>query len=134
VFAQKSAAKIIKVHYLSLDVQTYSPDLIVHPIYPNRYDEAEKRISDILPSIHTVLVGPGMGREPDVLEHAVKLINESSFTVVDADGLYAYKENINRLKQSSQGKLRILTPNEIEFRRLCSAMVYNNLLKVRAYL
>ncbi|OXB60594.1 hypothetical protein ASZ78_007458 [Callipepla squamata] len=59
VFCTKDAATVIK---------SYSPELIVHPVLdsPNAVHEVDKW----LPRLHSVVIGPGLGRDEALLENA----------------------------------------------------------------
>ncbi|XP_041128615.1 ATP-dependent (S)-NAD(P)H-hydrate dehydratase-like [Polyodon spathula] len=112
VFCTKDAAAVIK---------SYSPELIVHPVLdsPNAVEEVEKWLS----RLHTVVVGPGLGRDDRLLGNAKAIIEKSKTlgipVVVDADGLWL----IARQPSIIQGYQRaILTPNYMEFSRLYEAV------------
>uniref|UniRef100_A0A8C4JDC8 ATP-dependent (S)-NAD(P)H-hydrate dehydratase n=1 Tax=Dromaius novaehollandiae TaxID=8790 RepID=A0A8C4JDC8_DRONO len=66
VFCTKDAATVIK---------SYSPELIVHPVLdsPNAVHEVEKW----LPRLHSVVIGPGLGRDDTLLENAKGIIEKS---------------------------------------------------------
>ncbi|KAJ1116230.1 hypothetical protein NDU88_004448 [Pleurodeles waltl] len=113
VFCTKDAATVIK---------SYSPELIVHPVLdsPNAIQEVEKW----LPSLHTIVVGPGLGRDDRILQNA-KIIIEKSKTkgipiVIDADGLWLIAQEPSIIQGYKQA---ILTPNVIEFSRLYEAVI-----------
>ncbi|XP_053168586.1 ATP-dependent (S)-NAD(P)H-hydrate dehydratase isoform X2 [Hemicordylus capensis] len=96
VFCTKEAATVIK---------SYSPELIVHPVLdsPDAVHEVEKW----LPRLHTVVIGPGLGRDDVLLENA-------------KDGLWLIAQQPSVI----QGYPRaILTPNAMEFSRLYEAML-----------
>uniref|UniRef100_A0A6I8SEW9 ATP-dependent (S)-NAD(P)H-hydrate dehydratase n=1 Tax=Xenopus tropicalis TaxID=8364 RepID=A0A6I8SEW9_XENTR len=96
VFCTKDAATVIK---------SYSPELIVHPVldHPNAVSEVDKW----LPRLHTLVIGPGMGREDAILDNA-------------KDGLWLIAQQPSII----QGYQRaVLTPNFMEFSRLYEAML-----------
>ncbi|KAH8332116.1 hypothetical protein KR074_010670 [Drosophila pseudoananassae] len=108
VFCHNNAATVIK---------SYSPDLIVHPVL-DCLDAVEK-IVPWLQGLHVIVIGPGLGRDPTVLKTAIELlkycVTVQKPVVIDADGLFVLKDNINLI----YGKQNvILTPNAIEFQRL----------------
>ncbi|KAK1167960.1 ATP-dependent (S)-NAD(P)H-hydrate dehydratase-like isoform X1 [Acipenser oxyrinchus oxyrinchus] len=112
VFCTKDAAAVIK---------SYSPELIVHPVLdsPNAVEEVEKWLS----RLHTVVVGPGLGRDDRLLGNAKTIIEKSKAlgipVVVDADGLWLIAQQPSII----QGYQRaILTPNYMEFSRLYEAV------------
>lgn len=112
VFCTKDAATVIK---------SYSPELIVHPVLdsPNAVEEIEKW----LPRLHTLVVGPGLGREDVVLKTVHDVIEKSKARnipiVIDADGLWLVTKHPSVIKGYQKG---ILTPNLMEFSRLYEAM------------
>ncbi len=65
-----------------------------------------------------ILVGPGLGRDPEAAELARQLVRTAELPmVVDADGLNALVDMEGELGALARGRL-ILTPHEGEFRRL----------------
>ncbi|KAH8421210.1 hypothetical protein KR009_000159 [Drosophila setifemur] len=108
VFCVAKAATVIK---------SYSPDLIVHPVLDS-FDAVEN-IMPWLERLHVIVIGPGLGRDPIILETASKLLEHclkvQKPVVIDADGLFLLNENMDLIC----GKRNvILTPNAMEFRRL----------------
>ncbi|KAM4796960.1 ATP-dependent (S)-NAD(P)H-hydrate dehydratase isoform 2-T2 [Rhinophrynus dorsalis] len=113
VFCTKDAATVIK---------SYSPELIVHPVldHPNAVLEIEKW----LPRLHTIIIGPGLGREDSILENTKGIIEKAKSKgipiVIDADGLWLIAQQPSII----QGYQRaVLTPNFMEFSRLYEAML-----------
>lgn len=112
VFCTKDAAPVIK---------SYSPELIVHPVLdsPNAVEEIEKW----LPRLHSLVVGPGLGREDMLLKNAKEIIERSKLRgipiIIDADGLWLVAKEPSVIQGYQRG---ILTPNFMEFTRLYEAM------------
>uniref|UniRef100_A0A1A8EG26 ATP-dependent (S)-NAD(P)H-hydrate dehydratase n=1 Tax=Nothobranchius kadleci TaxID=1051664 RepID=A0A1A8EG26_NOTKA len=112
VFCTKDAAAVIK---------SYSPELIVHPVLdsPNAVEEIEKW----LPRLHSLVVGPGLGREDFLLKTAKEVIERSKAreipVVIDADGLWLITQQPSVIQGYQKG---ILTPNFMEFTRLFEAL------------
>ncbi|XP_028992303.1 ATP-dependent (S)-NAD(P)H-hydrate dehydratase isoform X2 [Betta splendens] len=112
VFCTKDAATVIK---------SYSPELIVHPVLdsPNAVEEIEKW----LPRLHSLVVGPGLGREESLLKTAKEVIEKSKVrdipVIVDADGLWLVTQQPSVIQGYQKG---ILTPNFMEFTRLYEAL------------
>lgn len=113
VFCMKEAAPVIK---------SYSPELIVHPLLdaPN----ALESISVWLPRIHTLIIGPGLGREESIfklVEAIINIVKELGIPmVIDADGLFFINSNHHIIHNCTNV---ILTPNAIEFSRLYKAVM-----------
>ncbi|KAJ9157255.1 ATP-dependent (S)-NAD(P)H-hydrate dehydratase [Pleurostoma richardsiae] len=127
-------------------IKSYSPNLMVHPLMrqspsptaslPGSEEDPagasrtetdpaaiSSRIIDMLPRLHVLVVGPGLGRDP--LMHAtvsrvITAAREAEMPfVLDADAL--------QLVQKDPGLVRgyplaVLTPNIVEFGRLCQAL------------
>lgn len=113
VFCTKDAATVIK---------SYSPELIVHPVldHPNALHEIEKW----LPRLHTLVIGPGLGRSDSILDTAKGIIEKAKAKgiplVIDADGLWLIAQQPSLI----QGYQRaVLTPNFMEFSRLYEAVL-----------
>ncbi|XP_040281154.1 ATP-dependent (S)-NAD(P)H-hydrate dehydratase isoform X1 [Bufo bufo] len=113
VFCTKDAATVIK---------SYSPELIVHPVldHPNALHEIEKW----LPRLHTLVIGPGLGRNDSILDTAKGIIEKAKAKglplVIDADGLWLIAQQPSVI----QGYQRaVLTPNFMEFSRLYEAVL-----------
>ncbi|XP_064359999.1 ATP-dependent (S)-NAD(P)H-hydrate dehydratase isoform X2 [Dromaius novaehollandiae] len=87
---------------------------------PNAVHEVEKW----LPRLHSVVIGPGLGRDDTLLENAKGIIEKSKIKgipiIIDADGLWLISQQPSLI----QGYQRaILTPNYMEFSRLYEAML-----------
>lgn len=108
VFCAKQAASVIK---------SYSPELIVHPILDD--NSAVDKIKPWLDRLHVLVIGPGLGREPETLSTVTELINVCRSVekplVIDADGLFLVSEKPEVIKDYPGV---ILTPNAIEFYRI----------------
>ncbi|KAI9296511.1 carbohydrate kinase [Neoconidiobolus thromboides FSU 785] len=121
VICETSAAGVIK---------TYSPDLIVHPLLTAKKDTKEEEMEEIveeckqvLKRMHSIVIGPGLSRNKIMLEIAKRIILEAKKLelpiVVDADGLFLIQNEPQIIKGY---KKAILTPNLVEFERLCKIM------------
>jgi ATP-dependent NAD(P)H-hydrate dehydratase len=112
-------------------IKTYSPDLIVFPqmrqaVHAKKEETKEALAEGIYPLLdrmHAVVIGPGLGREQlmqDTAALLIKKIREKNLPlVIDADGLWLVKNNPELVTGYAN---TILTPNVIEFGRLCDAM------------
>jgi len=113
VFCQKEAASAIK---------SYSPELIVHPILDS--PNVLKTISQVIPNLHAIVIGPGLGREEIVfrnLSAIIELIKHCGIPmVIDADGLFYLNSNPTVIQQYPNV---VLTPNVVEFNRLFKSVV-----------
>ncbi|KAF7959886.1 hypothetical protein EAE96_001489 [Botrytis aclada] len=119
VICEPGAAQVIK---------TYSPNLMVHPLMRQsshaKMTESASSIAqsviDMLPRLHVIVVGPGLGRDKLMQETCAKVLEAAREKnmpfVLDADGLQLAQTK----PELVQGyKECILTPNVVEFGRLC---------------
>ncbi|KAF3511155.1 hypothetical protein F2Q69_00000798 [Brassica cretica] len=124
VFCTKDAAPVIK---------SYSPELIVHPVLEESYNisqftEEEKRkvqdkvigeVDKWMERFDCLVIGPGLGRDPFLLECVSKImLLAKKFNVpfvVDGDGLFLVTNSIDLVKSYP---LAVLTPNVNEYKRL----------------
>ena len=87
-----------------------------------QYKEAVNIITDAFPRIHSLVIGPGLGRDHHVLNVLAlvvkKAIDSNIPFVIDADGLFLICQNLNLIKNYEKC---ILTPNKVEFQRLVLA-------------
>uniref|UniRef100_UPI00358E164A ATP-dependent (S)-NAD(P)H-hydrate dehydratase isoform X2 n=1 Tax=Myxine glutinosa TaxID=7769 RepID=UPI00358E164A len=115
VFCTRGAAPVIK---------SYSPELIVHPLLDHA--EAPQEVSQWLPRFHSLVIGPGLGRDPGILKNAKGIIEAAKGLniplVIDADALELVHQNISLIKGYRN---TILTPNVVEFKRLFNALLDN---------
>jgi len=108
-----------------------SPDLIVHPLmrqsaHASRNQSAfdiSKNVASLLDRLHVVVLGPGLGRDFLMQDTAAYIIAEvrkrEMPLVVDADGLWLVQ---NRPEVVHGYASAVLTPNVVEFKRLCDKM------------
>ena len=119
----------------AIPIKSYTPELIVHPVLKasdenpelentqNWNPEQINNLTKWFPALKTLIIGPGLGRDPYLYEYMMpaviaEAIAQEKLLVVDADGLNLYCKQ----KDVYKGYTRtILTPNEIEFRRLWEA-------------
>lgn len=112
VFCTQDAGPVIK---------SYSPELIVHPILDS--SSLMEEFCKFLPRIHSLVIGPGLGRENRIFDGVKSIIAKAKEAelpmVLDADALFY----INSTPELISGyRKAILTPNEIEFSRLLNAV------------
>ncbi|RVD82740.1 uncharacterized protein DFL_007155 [Arthrobotrys flagrans] len=114
-------------------IKTYSPNLMVHPymlqsnhLPPDSKETAEslsERIISMLDRLHVIVVGPGLGRDELMLKTAGIVVKEARERgmgiVIDADGLLLISTTPSLIRNY---KNAILTPNVVEFSRLCKAL------------
>ncbi|KAI9722606.1 MAG: hypothetical protein M1812_001537 [Candelaria pacifica] len=121
IICEPEAAQVIK---------TYSPNIMVHPYMRQSHHLHEKEtlesisqvVIDMLPRLHVIVIGPGLGRDKCMQETCAMVIQEARKVnmpfVLDADGLYLAQTR----PELVQGyKECILTPNVVEFGRLAKS-------------
>lgn len=117
----------------AIPIKSYSPELMCTPWYDDEKKDDEssaeiaKRVIEFFPRMHSMVVGPGLGRDPKVLEATGIIIKEAKKIgmplVLDADALYflsSSKEGIDAVKGHEKC---ILTPNRVEFGRLMEGVL-----------
>lgn len=86
-------------------------------------DKIASRIIEMLPRLHVVVIGPGLGRDPLMQDTVAKVIEAARKQglplVLDADALLVVQKSPELVKGY---KLAVLTPNVVEFGRLCKAL------------
>ncbi|KAH8717441.1 ATP-dependent (S)-NAD(P)H-hydrate dehydratase [Beauveria bassiana] len=119
-------------------IKTYSPNLMVHPLMRQSSSEANDSavskestgadkiaspIVDMLARLHVLVIGPGLGRDPlmlDTVEHVIRAAKAKDIPIVlDADALQLVQRDLCLIKGYSQA---VLTPNVVEFDRLWKAV------------
>ncbi|KAG0654578.1 hypothetical protein C6P46_001599 [Rhodotorula mucilaginosa] len=102
-------------------IKTYSPDLIVHTDLNEHLSEQqiEEVFNGVLPRLHTLVIGPGLGRSEHMqlsARIALRLARENQlYVVIDADGLFLVQNDPSVVKGYERA---VLTPNVVEFGRL----------------
>ncbi|XP_033743254.1 ATP-dependent (S)-NAD(P)H-hydrate dehydratase-like isoform X2 [Pecten maximus] len=108
VFCTGDSASVIK---------SYSPELIVHPILDS--DTFMTQVDQWLPTLHAIVIGPGLGGSNVNLKNAESIIKMARKRdiplVIDADGVNIIKENPEVIFEYTKA---IITPNMAEFNRL----------------
>lgn len=117
-------------------IKSYSPELMVSEVYRWSHmssgdaavvaDETArmvKKMTDLLPRLHAMAIGPGLGRDDQVL-NAVKSVilacrERGLPLVIDADGLWLIERAPDILKGYGNA---VMTPNLAEFARLAKAV------------
>jgi ATP-dependent NAD(P)H-hydrate dehydratase len=115
VFCHSDAASVIK---------SYSGELIVHPLDLESPESLEHSLSEWLPRMSSVVVGPGLGRSEAMLDVAAAVIRRAVELelplVVDGDGLWLVAQRPDLIRNHSKV---VLTPNVVEFRRIADAVL-----------
>lgn len=117
-------------------IKTYSPNLMVHPLMRegskpgSEGDETDPKaiskrvIEELLPRLHVLVVGPGLGRDPlmqQTVGHVVAAARKANIPLVlDADALLLVQNQPDLVKGYT---LAVLTPNVVEFGRLEKAFL-----------
>ncbi|CAI5702847.1 unnamed protein product [Peronospora effusa] len=126
---------IFCVQEAAVPIKSYSPELIVHPLLRSDASladleesqrarallEAVERITQVLPRLDALVIGPGLGRDASVQEIVRKIIEKAKEAnlplILDGDALYFISLEPGMVKGY---KNAILTPNAMEYARLCA--------------
>ncbi|TEA12577.1 ATP-dependent (S)-NAD(P)H-hydrate dehydratase [Colletotrichum sidae] len=119
-------------------IKTFSPNLMVHPLMRQtpsdeapsgsrdahtNADEISGPIVEMLSRLHVLVIGPGLGRDPLMQDTVIRVIRaarkQSIPLVLDADALQVVQKEPDLVRGYS---LAVLTPNVVEFSRLCKAL------------
>lgn len=118
--------------YIAVVLTEQPLDLIVHPYLRTKgkleetlsINDIVQRVKDVFSRLHVLVVGPGLSRDSvmqDTAKELIKIAREKNMaTVIDADGLFLIQNHPDIIKGY---KKAVLTPNVVEFKRLCEAMV-----------
>lgn len=97
--------------------------LSLHSFLNSKFDSSSENALDLiepwLPRLHCIVVGSGLGRDPNILNTVSEIImcckKIEKPLVIDADGLFLITQNVPLI---ADYKNVILTPNAIEMFRL----------------
>lgn len=119
----------------ALAIKSYSPELMVAPVYSARefkqnvdkkdeevlVNNMVKEVVSIMDRMHVLVIGPGLGRCPLVMKATFSIMQKAMernlCLIVDADGLYLLTLEPYRDMFRDYEKL-VLTPNVMEYKRL----------------
>ncbi|GAB9468509.1 hypothetical protein Gpo141_00005825 [Globisporangium polare] len=121
----------------AIPIKSYSPELIVHPLLrsdsslktlaqterKSAIAHAADRICDVFPRLDVLVIGPGLGRDAAVQEVTRELIQRARAAqlplILDGDALFLTSLHPEIVRDN---KHAILTPNAMEYARLCVAV------------
>lgn len=119
-------------------IKSYSPNLMVSPYLSDKRSiddqlyTRSRNIEMLVERCHVLVVGPGLGRDQDILEAVVKIVEYGArdperCLVLDADGLFllADSKHTARMQEAigEYGKNRVvLTPNAVELKRIMDTL------------
>lgn len=102
----------------AIPIKSYSPELMVHPVLDDATDPI-KLIQPWLDRLHVLVIGPGLGRDPNVFETIRRLLTVcrelKKPLVIDADALFLISQEFSLIADYPGA---ILTPNVVEFARI----------------
>ena len=104
---------------------------MVHPLMregkPDAGDDAKaisQRVIDLLPRLHVLVIGPGLGRDPLMQQTVADIVaaarKANMPVVLDADALLLVQDQPELVRGYP---LAVLTPNVVEFGRLAKALL-----------
>ena len=115
-------------------IKSYSPNLMVHPYLRSSKSTSDPASSgkdlaspilEMLPRLHSLVIGPGLGRDPVTQKQVSEIIKVARDSkppismVLDADALMIVNENPDLIRGHKEC---VLTPNVVEFARLAKAL------------
>ncbi|KAM0281004.1 hypothetical protein ACHAQH_003733 [Verticillium albo-atrum] len=125
-------------------IKTYSPNLMVHPLMrqspapsasthsstdiskksaDSDPEQIASSVADMLPRLHVLVIGPGLGRDPLMQATVARVVRAARQrdvpVVLDADALQVVQKDPSLVRGYAKA---ILTPNVVEFSRLCKAL------------
>lgn len=106
VASPKKCSKVIK---------SYSPDMIVFPTEKDHFiHEDIELLKNLSEKADSILLGVGIGRDPETVETVLEFMKGVSCKkiIIDADGLYAIKGNLDILKKNDV----CITPHHSEYK------------------
>ena len=119
----------------AIPIKSYSPELIVHPGFDSySNDILLKKTERWFKSMNSILIGPGMGREPDIekifVEFSEKISEFKNIPLIyDADGVWFWVDintknevDKNILEKINNNEKLIMTPNFTEFEKMCKIL------------
>ncbi len=119
VASPKKCSKVIK---------SYSPDMIVFPTEKDYFiPEDIELLKTLSEKVDSILIGVGIGREPETVETVLEFLKSVSCKkiIIDADGLYAIKGNLDILKKNDV----CITPHPSEYKMVFDEpLTYDNIL------
>lgn len=81
------------------------------------------QVADMLPRLHVLVIGPGLGRDPLMQATVARVVRAARKRniplVLDADALQLVQKDPSLIKGYEKA---VLTPNVVEFSRLCAAI------------
>ncbi len=99
-----------------LVLRTAEPDVQVHDADFSTTPEAG--VLAMAKDADAIVLGPGMGRDPDRTKFCLALVETASAVVIDADALHALRAELGHLHQLASSRRIVLTPHIGEFRML----------------
>ena len=119
----------------AIPIKSYSPELIVHPGFDVSSDDILlKKTERWFKSMNSILIGPGMGRDPDIEKIFVRFSKyiaefKNIPLVYDADGVWFWVDintknefDKNIVEQINNNEKLIMTPNFTEFEKMCKIL------------
>ena len=91
--------------------------------FPHRFDQPPAAaLLELIARADSVVIGPGLGREPGRRRLIIALMEAARAVVLDADALMAFGGAVSELAPLAAGRALVLTPHPGEFRTLFPAL------------
>jgi ATP-dependent NAD(P)H-hydrate dehydratase len=92
--------------------------------YARSISEMTTLLESLLPRLHVLVVGPGLGRETHMQAFARLAIQQAReqglYLVLDADALLLVQQDPEIIRGYTK---TVITPNVVEFAKLCESVV-----------
>jgi len=111
-----------------LAIKSYSPELIVHPTLVEKHtslpaEVISETVTRWFGALHALVVGPGLGRDEVLWKAVTEVIKHARAKelplVIDGDGINLVIQNLDLI---SGYKWAVITPNVVEYKRLCQSV------------
>ncbi|CDO92955.1 unnamed protein product [Kluyveromyces dobzhanskii CBS 2104] len=132
-----------------LPIKGYSPNLMVHPYLGDSYSSTHgfqydfERVTSLVQRCHVLVVGPGLGRDEQMLQQVLQLVEEAPTLgddhdrclILDADGLFllsseSYTERMQKALKKYGDDRVVITPNCVELKRIMTTLEVDSVEKV----
>lgn len=117
------AASAAATHKLHIPYLSNKEPVCVSPLYEPLIVAVVNKVVALLPRMDVLVIGPGLGRDELMMECVARIVEEGKkremLMVFDADGLFLVHSRPDLLKGY---ELAVLTPNVVEFSRLCKSV------------
>eukprot|EP00817_Percolomonadidae_sp_ATCC50343_P001815 CAMPEP_0117420508 /NCGR_PEP_ID=MMETSP0758-20121206/1828_1 /TAXON_ID=63605 /ORGANISM="Percolomonas cosmopolitus, Strain AE-1 (ATCC 50343)" /LENGTH=261 /DNA_ID=CAMNT_0005202159 /DNA_START=26 /DNA_END=811 /DNA_ORIENTATION=- len=122
-----------------IPIKSYTPDIMVAPLVHENmhYQNFHLTVDRIIKRSRSIIIGPGMGRDPLMMDAASKVVEKAlklaKPILFDADGIHFFcnmKDELLQAKVLSYPNGVVLTPNQGEIMKLCTTFEVSSLYQL----